>query len=119
MDREAAVCAMESVGAIEKLLDDCPHGVAKKIKDKLAVIEGIAHDAFPGGYDGECIYCDEPMGADESVCVGDEKSCNKCWEKRVEEMRACAHAFDDATDEHGEPGRHCQKCGYFECAETV
>lgn len=119
MDRESAVHALESVGAIEKLLDDCPHGVVKKIKEQLALFEEIAHGAFPGGYAGRCIYCEDPMGADEAVSVGDETCCSMCWAKIVAEMRNCAHTLEDATDEHGDPGRHCQKCGYFEGLETA
>lgn len=117
MDRDTAIEVMNALGEIEKLLDDCPHGVAKKIKDKLSLIEGVAEDAFPGGYDTSCIYCDEPMGHEESVSIGDEKCCPSCWAKRVEEMRTCEHKFEDGTDDFGDPERVCGKCGAIEICE--
>ncbi len=119
MDRDVAIEVLEAVGAIEKLLDDCPHGVAKKIKDKLVVCERAAHSAFPGDYAGECIYCEAPMGHDESVYVGEEHSCQKCYAERLEEIRTCEHTLEADTDEFGEECRSCRKCGYVEHPETV
>lgn len=118
MDRDLGVHMMEAVGVIEKLLDDCPHGVAKKIKDNLAIFEEAADSAFPGGYAGNCIYCEDPVGYDESGPAGDELACNACLEKQRETMRKCDHTFEDAGDAFDEPGRLCSKCGAFQPAET-
>lgn len=118
MDRDLGVHMMEAIGAIEKLLDDCPHGVAKKIKDNLAIFEETADSAFPGGYAGNCIYCEEPVGHDESGHVGDEMACNTCIEKQREAMRKCVHEFEDAGDTSEEPGRFCSKCGAFQPTEA-
>ena len=74
LTRDLGVHMMAASGEINKLLDSCPHGAAMKIKDKLAVFADVADSAFPGGYAGECIYCEEPIGFDECVYSGDERA---------------------------------------------
>lgn len=120
MDRAAAVELLSAVGAVENLLDDCPHGTAKKIKEKLAAIEGIADGVFPGGYAGECIDCDKPVGNEEVFRIGDDEACcPSCWEKRVDRMHSCQHEFQDDTDEHGDAIKVCHKCGCGTLAEAA
>jgi len=119
MDRSTAVEIMTALGEVEKLLDTCPHGIAKMIKQSLAVVEGAAEDAFPGGYACDCIYCDAPIGHEEAVSLGDEKCCPDCWEKRKAEMAACAHEYQPDHDEHGDPIQQCPKCGHAKYGEDA
>jgi len=119
MDRDTAVETMAALGEIEKLLEDVPHGIAKKIKAQLAVVDQAAEDAFPGGYACDCIYCDAPIGHEEAVSLGDEKCCPKCWEERKAEMAACEHTYQPDTDEFGDPIQQCHKCGYAKYGEDA
>ena len=112
IDRDSAVDIMASVEAIDRLLDDCPHGIAKKIKAAMAVFEQIADDAFPGGYACGCICCDKPIGYAEAVSLGDESCCPTCWEERKADMAACDHEYGLEGDVHGDPIRSCMKCGH-------
>lgn len=112
MDRDTAVELMASVAAIENLLDECPHGIAKKIKSQMAVFEQAADDAFPGGYACDCIDCERPIGHDEAVSLGDERCCPGCWEKRKADVAACKHEYQPDTDEHGDDIQCCHKCGH-------
>jgi len=112
MDRSTAAEVMTALGEIEKLLDDVPHGIAKKIKTQLIAVKGAAEDAFPGGYAGECVYCDAPIGHEEAVSLGNEKCCPKCWEGPEAEMAGCEHTYWPDTDEFGDPIQQCFKCGH-------
>ena len=112
VDRETAVSMMKAISDIESLLEDVPHGIAKKIKSQMAAFEQVADDAFPGGYHCDCITCDEPIGHAESVAVGEEYICPSCWEKRKRDMAACEHSYLQETDVFGDTISHCEKCGY-------
>jgi hypothetical protein len=119
MTRDQAVEAMEVVARVDKLLDTVPYGVAVKIKSELQTIANIADEAFPGGYAGDCFYCEESMGEDEAVRLGDERCCQKCYGERMEEIRSCTHVFEEfpSHDDDGEFGKSCALCGYFKPVE--
>lgn len=119
MDRQSAKSIFDAVEAVQELLNACPHGVAKQIETHLSNVVAIANDVFPGGYAGECIYCDESMGDDERISVGDEYCCPKCWGERVEEMRSCTHDLKPDRDDFGDPHLCCNKCGYAEPVEAA
>lgn len=112
IDRDSAVEMMKALSNIESLLEGVTHGIAKKIKSQMAVFEQVADDAFPGGYAGECCYCESPIGYDEQVNLGDESCCPACWEKRKADMAACKHEYGPEEDVHGDPINYCMKCGH-------
>lgn len=119
MDKARAVDALKAAEKIRDLLDPVPHGLAREILYKLTTIEAVLEEEFPGGYAGGCVYCDEPMGHDEAVRVGEEEACQSCWKERLGEMQSCEHELRDDTDEHGDPGKSCGKCGFFQHVEMA
>jgi hypothetical protein len=65
---------------VERHLREIPHGTAVTIIAKLEDIRGIAGEAFPGGFAGECEWCDEPKGVEELHQSDDAAVCNACIE---------------------------------------
>lgn len=93
MTREEAEAVIKAAVKIGDLVEEIPHKIARKILDATKEItEIVGYDAFPGGYYGCCIMCEEPKGQDEMHSCGDEDVCGDCLERWQKDEQARAKA---------------------------
>ena len=85
--RSDAVHVIDSAAKIEALLDDVPHGIARRILAQLRDIRGIVDEAFPGGYWGLCESCDEAKGSEEIYNGDDVAICLDCLDEQKDAAR--------------------------------
>lgn len=69
-----------------------------------------------GDYDGDyvgCDYCDARVLYEDAVPAGDCYMCLACHEAWRVEAAKCEHKWDEDSNQHGDPGHCCHKCGMW------
>lgn len=62
-----------------------------------------------------CESCNGVFPSDDCVPAGDVTFCQGCYDRWLVKFHSCEHRFEPGTDDHGEPGKFCPKCGGFVC----
>lgn len=88
MTRDQIKSLYELGSKVTEALSALPYRDAAPAMRALDEMLEVVSDDLPGGYYGNCIFCEEVKGEDEMVDYGDERICTACFAKREDPVEA-------------------------------